>query len=81
MQCLLPVKEICTKQLSINNGVCDGSENRKSAISFSGALRIPVSIFVISQTYDLSCTLLLSVAKVECNGDNSVNLSFLMSTS
>lgn len=41
MQCLLPVKEICTKQLSINNGVCDGSENRKSAISFSGALRIP----------------------------------------
>ncbi|XP_066476885.1 glucose-6-phosphate exchanger SLC37A1 [Tiliqua scincoides] len=41
MQGLLPVKDNCTKPLSLDNGVCDRSENGKSAISFSGALRIP----------------------------------------
>ncbi|XP_061485442.1 glucose-6-phosphate exchanger SLC37A1 isoform X2 [Rhineura floridana] len=41
MHCLLPDNERCTKPLNPNNGGCEGIENRKSAISFSGALRIP----------------------------------------
>ncbi|XP_034971422.1 glucose-6-phosphate exchanger SLC37A1 isoform X1 [Zootoca vivipara] len=39
--CLLPDYEKCNKSLNPNNGGCEETENRKSAISFSGALRIP----------------------------------------
>uniref|UniRef100_A0A8D0ECH1 Solute carrier family 37 member 1 n=1 Tax=Salvator merianae TaxID=96440 RepID=A0A8D0ECH1_SALMN len=38
--CLLP-NEKCTKSLNHNNGGCEGIENGKSAISFTGALQIP----------------------------------------
>ncbi|XP_053161818.1 glucose-6-phosphate exchanger SLC37A1 [Hemicordylus capensis] len=41
MQCLLSVDENYKKPLSLNNDVCEKSENGKSAISFTGALRIP----------------------------------------
>ncbi|XP_042315511.1 glucose-6-phosphate exchanger SLC37A1 isoform X2 [Sceloporus undulatus] len=41
MHCLLAENGNCIKPLLHNNGVCEGLEKRKSAISFTGALRIP----------------------------------------
>nr|XP_056714217.1 glucose-6-phosphate exchanger SLC37A1 [Euleptes europaea] len=41
MQCLLSDNANCVKPLNHNSGVCEGYENGHSAISFTGALRIP----------------------------------------
>lgn len=83
MQCLLPVNENCKKSLSLDNGVCDASENGKSAISFSGALRIPVSIFLwvifISQDMTLPELYFCRLRKMNVTGITaSTHLSWLV---
>lgn len=71
MQCLLSDNENCAKPLSYSNGFCEGYENGHSAISFIGALQIPVSTLAIFVKHNLyfdlhfhpSCTSIHFVAK------------------
>lgn len=53
MQCLLSDNENCVKLLSYNNGFYEGGEHGHSAISFIGALRIPVSTCAIFIKHNL----------------------------